>query len=43
MAQWVKDLVVLLPWLGVTALVWVRSLAWECPYAMSVAKKKINK
>ena len=43
MAQWVKDLVVSLRWLGF--LVQVQSLAWELPHAMSVAKikKKIKK
>ena len=35
MAQQVKDLALLLQWLGV---VWVQSLAWELPHAMGKAK-----
>ena len=34
MVQQVKDPVV--------SLVWVRSLAWELPYALGAAKKKKN-
>ena len=37
MAQWVKDLAV------VTAVAWVRSLAWELSHALGAAKKNLNK
>ena len=39
-AQWVKDVAVSLLWLCLLLWHWVRSLAWEPPHAMDVAKKK---
>ena len=54
LAQWVKDLTVAgvgrrrgsdlaLLWLWLTAVASIRPLAWEPPYAMSVALKQTNK
>ena len=39
MAQWIKDPVLSLEQLGVAAVAWIRSPAWEFPYATGVAKK----
>ena len=38
-AQWIKDPVLSLEQLGVAAVAWIRSPAWEFPYATGVAKK----
>ena len=43
LAQWVKDLVVLWLWCRPAAVVLIRPLAWEPPYAMGAALKGKNK
>ena len=41
MAQWVKDLILSLQWLG--SLLWgVRSLAQELPHATGMAERKVR-
>ena len=46
-AQQVKDPALSLLWLvaggGITAVVWVQSLAWELPHAMGEAKKNTSR
>ena len=39
-AQWVKDLAVVLAAAWLATGVWVQSLAWENPHASGVAKNK---
>ena len=41
--QQVKNLVLSLQWLGVTAVAEVQSLAWEFPQALGGAKRKRKK
>jgi len=43
LAQWVKDLVLLWLWGRPAAAALIQPLAWELPYAIPVALKKINK
>ena len=43
LAQWVKDLVLLWLWCRPAAVVPIRPLAWELPYALGVALKSKKK
>ena len=42
LAHWVKDPALLWLWCRLAAVVLIRSLGWEPPYAASVALKKKN-